>query len=77
MEIYYFIFFAVLIYFLFFLSRKIVYFINFNHKMRKIKFEKYQNNDKEKEDECKNEKFKSVLKQRHSRLDKILACKNS
>ena len=75
MELYYFIFFATLIYLLFSFTRKIIHFINITSKMNKIKFEKSQKDKKE--DEFKPEKFNSVLKERKSRLDKIIACKNS
>ena len=72
MEIYYFIFFSVIIYFLFFLSKKIVYCINFNYQFKNMKFEKYIKNEKK---EYKHEKFNNVIKQKKSRLDKIIECK--
>lgn len=75
MEIYYFIFFAPLIYFLFFLIRKIMHFIKMTSQINQMNFEKSQKDKKE--DEFKPEKFNSVLKERKSRLDKIIACKNS
>lgn len=75
MEIYYFIFFATLIYFLFFFTKKIRHFMKITSQMTQMKFEKNQKN--EIENQYRPEKFNSVLKQRKSRLDKIIACKNS
>ncbi len=76
MEIYYFILFTTIIYFLYFLLKKINNFININYKMQNsLVFNK--NIDIKQEEIEKPEKFNSVLKQRNSRLEKIIACKNS
>ena len=75
MEIYYFILFTTIIYFLYFLLKKINNFININYKMQNsLIFEK---NIDIKEENEKPEKFNNVLKKRNSRLEKIIACKNS
>ena len=75
MEIYYFILFTTVLYLLYFLLKKINNFMIINSKIqRSLELEK--NNVKETEIE-KPEKFSSVLNQRKSRLDKIIACKNS
>ena len=74
MEIYYFIFFATLIYFLFFFTKKIRNFMEITSQMNQMNFKKNEKNEK---DQYKPQKFNSVLKERKSRLDRIIACKNS
>ena len=76
MEIYYFILFTTFLYLLYFLLKKISNFISINSRIQRSFAFENNNNVKETEIE-KPEKFSSVLNQRKSRLDKIIACKNS
>lgn len=76
MEIYYFILFTTIIYFLYFVLKKITKLMNINYKIENSLVFNKNENLKEKEIE-KPEKFNSLLKNRNSRLDKIIACKNS
>jgi len=77
MEIYYFIFFFAVAYFMLKVFKKIIYLITMNLQLQQIKFEKYGNEPNNENEDTKPEKFNNVLKQKKSRLDKIIACKNS
>lgn len=76
MEIYYFILFTTVLYSLYFLLKKIINFISINSKIQTSLVFDQNHNVKATEIE-KPEKFNYVLNQRKSRLDKIIACKNS
>lgn len=72
MEYIYLILFSITVYIFYNLLIK---YIKYSHEMKQLQFK--LENKKEKIEEQKPERFKSLLKERKSRLEQIIDCKNS